>query len=99
MKAFLKQLQILKNFEIQWPHLVYFLRNYKKFYHDPAIKPFLTKKTFTNEEKWDLSDEIEEFMTKTKEIEHGWTTENKRWWFWTDEKNQPKKKYNYIFHL
>ena len=99
MKAFLKQLRILKNFEIQWPHLVYFLRNYKKFYHDPAIKPFLNKKTLKNEEKWDLSDAIEEFMTRTKDIEHGWTTDNTRWWFWVDEKNQPKKKYNYIFHL
>lgn len=97
MKAFLKQLRILKNFEIQWPHVVYFLRNYKKFYHDPAIKPFLKKNTFTNEEKWELSDEIEEFMTRTNEIEHGWTTDNKRWWFWVDEKNQPKSKYDYIF--
>lgn len=97
MKAFLKQLRILKHFEIQWPHLVYFLRNYKKFYHDPTIKPFLKKNTFTNKEKSDLSNEIEEFMTRTKEIEHGWTTDNKRWWFWTDEKNQPKSKYDYIF--
>ena len=108
IKTFLKQLRLgkerLNKFNV--PHVVYFLRNYKKFYSDPTIKSYLNKTTLTNKEKWELSEAIEEFMTATDEIEHDLleeskndsVKESKRWWFWVDEKNPPTDIYGYIFN-
>lgn len=99
IKKFLKHLRRLKadvNNLIR-PHVVYFLRNYEEFYEDPQIKPFLTKNTLTKKEKRELSEAIEDFLTETEEIEHGWTTGPKRWWFWVNEKNKPTNLYAYIF--
>lgn len=100
IKKFLKQIQHLKEDlnKKHVPHVVYFLRNYKNFYSDPKIKPFLTKNTLTKKETWQLSNAIEDFLTKTNEIEHGWATGHIRSWFWVDdEKNEPASLYDYIF--
>ena len=99
IKTFLKQLRLgkerLNNLHV--PHVLYFLRNYKKFYSDPNIKTFLKKKILTNREKWELSEAIEEFLTEKDVIHHGFTTEDKRSWFWNDDKKEPKNLYDYIF--
>jgi hypothetical protein len=103
IKKFLKQLRVIKKDvnRLPLPHVVYFLRNYKKFYADPQIKPFLKKNTLTKREQWQLSDAIEDFMLETEEIGHGFTDDTgelKRWWFWEDDTKIPKDLYNYIFN-
>lgn len=99
IKTLLKQIRYYKDYFRNYadPHVVYFLRNYKKFYANPNIKPFLQKTTLTSQEKYKLSEAIENFMTKTNEIRHGWGEGHIRWWFWIDGK-EPKDKYKYIFH-
>lgn len=101
IKHFLKQLRYqykkgnLREFHA--PHVVYFLRHYKKFYKDPAIKPFLSKTTLTKQEKWKVSDAIEDFLSETGEIEPDWTEGPKRWWFWKDDETEPEYMMAYIF--
>lgn len=99
-KKYLKEMRRLKydNFgDAASPHTAYFLRNYKKFYADPKIKPYLNKNTLTNQEKWKLSDAIEDFLTRTNEIRHGWDVNNNRWWFWVSGK-KPADKFEYIYN-
>lgn len=97
MRAYLKHLRFFKeDFNFPAPHVLYFLRNYKKFYTDPIIKPFLKKNVLTDDEKWQVSDAIEKFLTKTNEIEHGWVKGPKRWWFWKDGK-EPEDQMAYIY--
>jgi hypothetical protein len=101
IKKFLKQLRHLKGEVNNLPraHVVYFLRNYKTFYNDPKIKSFLKKNTLTNKEKWELSEAIQKFMTKSNEIGHGFTTKgHKRWWFWVNDEKEPTDLYNYVFN-
>lgn len=102
MKKFVKQLRQTESAnyirELQMPHVVYFLKHYKKFYADPNIKPYLNKNVLTQQEKWKVSRAIENFFTKTNEIEHGWGEGHIRWWFWVDEDNEPEDKYKYIFN-
>jgi len=99
IKQYLRQFRLLQSLrDLAYPEVAYFLRNYKKFYADPNIKPFLKKSILTNQEKWKVSRAIEEFLTKTNEIEHGWTDGHVRWWFWVDEDNEPTNKIDYIFN-
>ena len=100
IKNFLQQLRLGKERlnGLPLPHVVYFLRNYKKFYADPQIKPFLKKSILTNKEKWELSEAIEDFMLSTGEIVHGFTEKGKRWWGWIDDSKRPKDLYFYIFN-
>jgi hypothetical protein len=98
IRSYLKQIRNLKgkfSFETA-PHILYFFRNYKKFYTDPKIKPFLEKTILTKKEKHELSDAIEDFLTRTDEIEHALTKNDKIWWFWLDGK-QPTDMYKYIY--
>lgn len=102
IKKFLKQLRQFTKEEVNnmpIPQVVYFLRNYKKFYSDPIVKKYIHKTTLTNKEKWELSEAIEKFMIKKNEIFHGWTDkdDSKRWWFW-EEGKRPKSLYEYIFN-
>jgi len=93
--AFIKKLK--KTRDITAPEIMYFLRNYKKFYSDPKIKPFLEKNVGHND-KWKVSNAIEEFLTKSGEISHGWAVSDNRAWFW-DEKKRPKDLYKYVHHI
>lgn len=98
MRAYLKHLRFFQEDfkKFTYPHVVYFLHNYQKFYTDPTIKPFLKKNVLTEDEKWEVSEAIEKFLTKTNEIEHGWIKGPKRWWFWKDGK-EPEDKMEYIY--
>lgn len=83
--------------KVAYAHVVYFLRHYKRFYKDPAIKPFLTKSTLTKKEKWELSDAIEDFLMETDEIRNSRTKQGGRWWYWKSGK-KPADTREYIFH-
>ena len=82
--------------DITYPHVIYFLRHYKRFYKDPIIKPFLSKNTLTNKEKWELSEAIEDFLLETDEIRNSRTKSGKQWWFWKSGK-KPENTHEYIF--
>jgi hypothetical protein len=100
IKSFLKQMRQIEELrDLAYPHVVYFLRNYKKFYTDPDIKPFLEKTTLTKKEKQELSDAISDFLTRTDEIEMNLTDDNEIWWFWTDDEKEPTNKLDYIYHV
>jgi ribosomal protein S16 len=98
ISSFLKQIRKIKDkvSNIQAAHVLYFFRNYKKFYTDPKIKPFLKKTTLNKKEKQELSDAIEDFLSRTDEIEHGIASDKTIWWFWLDGK-QPTDMYKYIY--
>lgn len=86
--------------KLAFPHVAYFLRHYKKFYADPNIKLFIKKDNdiLTKQEKWKLSEIIEELLTETDELENDLTVKGKQWWFWKEGK-KPADMYDYIFKL
>lgn len=99
VKKMLKLLRVNEDglSKLAYPHVIYFFRHYKRFYRDPTIKPLLTKSTLTKKEKWELSEAIEDFLTETDEIRHGWAKGHEHWWFWKSGK-KPADIREYIFH-
>lgn len=83
--------------KLAYPHVIYFLRHYKRFYKDPTIKPFLTKSMLTKKEKLELSEAIEDFLLETDEIRNNLSKSGKQWWFWKSGK-KPTNIHKYIFH-
>jgi len=99
IKKFLKQLRLNKELVNQknYPHVAYFLKNYKKLYNNTDIKLFLKKNILTTKEKWELSEIIEDFLYDTDEIHPGIAKSKKIFWFWNDKNKEPANLYEYIF--
>jgi len=86
---FTKHIKKHKQLPIE-PEVCYFLKYFREFYNDRKIRPFLNQ---TNPPKVQLSNTIDHFLLKHKDVDINLNTSK---WFWLPNKN-PRNIFKYLF--